>query len=156
MSDANEAGPSLGHHWHILEAESGAGAGDASETLSTRFAEREIAEAHIELAEGIWHRPGAGAAALAHRLAATVIFSLIEDDSRLWRLSPLVRDIVTLGEEAVPSSLDALCAALEDMVEAPFRPLVEGLAGDIGVVERRFHEVVGLALTVARKISALP
>jgi len=85
-----------------------------------------------------------------------VIFALIGDDSRDWRLSPLVRDVVTLGEEALPASIDALAAVLEDGVEAPFRTLVERLAGDFGVVERRFQEVVGLVSTVAREVAAPP
>ncbi len=116
----------------------------------------EIAEAYVERAEGLWHQPGTGALALAHRLAATLVLALIEQDTRRWRLSPLVRDIVTLGEGAVPASLEALNAQLGDLAGESFCELVGRLAGDIGRAERRFQEVRELAFSVAREISALP
>ncbi len=123
---------------------------------SLRGAALEAARVHIDRAEGIWHRPGQGEAALAHRLAAAVILALIVADSRYWRLSPLVRDIVTLGNQAVPPSIEALCRALEEASEGPFLSMVLGLAGDMAVAERRFREVVGLVSTAAREIAAPP
>lgn len=166
MSDTGED-PCLGHHWHALEAEEADHALEAEETgaafpdtggapLPAVVEALVVASGHLELAEGLWHRPGQGALALAHRLAAAVILSLIGDDSRHWRLSPLVRDIVTLGEEALPSSVDALGAMLEEAGATPFRTLVERLAGDLAVAERRFEEVVGLVSAVAREVAAPP
>jgi len=105
--------------------------------------------------DGLWHRAGAGPVTLAHRLAAATIYALLYEDSRDWRLSPVIRDIIALGDSVVPDSIDALDTATRQVVDgAPFRPLVESLAGDLGTAERRFRDVVGLASGIAREVAA--
>ena len=154
MADEQEAEGCLGRNWERLEAEAEEPAAGASVPEAEA---RLVAMAHVELADGLWHRAGAGPVTLAHRLAASTIYSLIYEDSRDWRLSAVVRDIVALGEAVLPESLNALEASIRLVVDGtPYRPVVERLAGDRGAAERRFHDVISLASSIARKVATVP
>ena len=93
---------------------------------------------------------------MAHRLAASLLFSLVTPSSRQWRLSPLVRDIVALGEASLPASLADLAVVVEPLAGETYLSVVELAAGDRASAELRFREVVGLALSIAREIASLP
>ena len=111
---------------------------------------------HIRLADNLWHRSGGGPIALAHRLAASVLLSLVFDDRRRWRLSALVRDIVALGEDALPGSVADLAASVEPLAGRPFVELLDLVAGGGDVAAARFQAVAALAASIAREIAALP
>jgi hypothetical protein len=113
-----------------------------------------VALVHIGLAKRLWQQSGGGEAALAHRLAASLLLSLLVAEPQHWRLSAAVRDIVALGEAVLPCSLTALVGLVEPLVGRPYRVLVEELAGGLGAAERRFGEVIGLATGIARQIGA--
>jgi len=115
-----------------------------------------VALVNIRLAVKLWHRDGGGRRALAHRLAASVLLSLINAEPRRWRLSPLVRDIVALGEAALPESLIALAELVEPLAGRPYQEAVTGAAGSPDIAEKRFQDVVQLAKVIAREVSALP
>ena len=115
-----------------------------------------VALVHIRAAGGLWHRQGGGRVAMAHRLAASLLFSLITPSSREWRLSPLVRDIVALGETALPGSLADLAAVVEPLAGETYLSVAVLAAGDRKTAEKRFEDVLGLARSIAREIAALP
>jgi len=149
MPGGEEGCGCVGRNWDVIEAEEAALAGTGSEAELAALT-------HLELADGLWHRAGAGPMALAHRLAAAVIYSFIRNDSRSWRLSPLVLDIVALGEGALPESVSALEARVAEGAGAAFLSMIERLAGAPDQAEERFAVVVGIARTAAREIAALP
>lgn len=122
----------------------------------TRSQAELVALVHIRAAGGLWHRQGGGRIAMAHRLAASLLFSLISPSSRLWRLSPLVRDIVALGEAALPGSLADLAIVVEPLAGESYLSIAVQAAGDRLTAEARFREVLDLARSIAREIAALP
>ena len=115
-----------------------------------------VALVHVRHATALWHRQGGGRLATAHRLAASLLFSLITPSSRDWRLSPLVRDIVALGETALPATLEELAVLVEPVAGEAYLSVAEAAAGDRETAERRFSQVLGLARSIARDIAALP
>ncbi len=134
--------------------------GDAGETSlpaapSVHRAE-EIALNHLELADGLQHQAGHESMVLAHRLAAAMLFSLISTTSQKWWLAVLIRDIITVGEVALPVSLEALAARLAPVVALPFRTAVGDLIDDDGTAERHFTDLVGLARSIAREVAVMP
>ncbi len=130
---------------------------DAGATVPDVRVEAEtLAIAHQKLAEDLWQRPGGGRVAIAHRLAASVLMSLIADTPQDWRLSPLVRDVVVLGEAALPISLALLLTEIEPLVGNSSRSFVEKTVGNIDAAESRFRDVIKLAATIAREIATVP
>ncbi|MEI6556973.1 MAG: hypothetical protein WCO00_01090 [Rhodospirillaceae bacterium] len=115
-----------------------------------------VAMVHIRAAGGLWHRQGGGRLAMAHRLAASLLFSLIAPSSRHWRLSPLVRDIVALGAAEVPGSVTELASLVSPLAGEPYLSVVAATAGDIATADRRYQEVISLASAIAREVAALP
>ena len=115
-----------------------------------------VAMVQIRAADALWHRQGGGREAMAHRLAASLLLSLVSASSRQWRLSPLVRDIVALGEAALPAGLGELALIVEPLAGEPYLATVDAAAGNRETAETRFGEVVGLARAIAREIAALP
>jgi hypothetical protein len=111
---------------------------------------------HHRLAEELWHRSGGGHAAVAHRLASSVLLSLVHGPARCWRLAPLVRDLVALGEPVLPASLEAMAAEVESTAGRPYRSVVERVAGGLELAERRYRAVVDLAGTIARQVAVAP
>lgn len=115
-----------------------------------------VAMVQIRAADALWHRQGGGREAMAHRLAASLLLSLVSGSSRQWRLSPLVRDIVALGEAALPASLGELALIVEPLAGEPYLAELDAAARSRDIAEMRFGEVVGLARGIAREIAALP
>ena len=115
-----------------------------------------VALVHLRVAAALWHRQGGGHVATAHRLAAALLFSLVTPSSQQWRLSPLVRDLVALGEGVLPAGLDELAALVEPLAGESYLSVLEGVAGGREGARRRFQEVVELARGVAAGVAALP
>ncbi len=115
-----------------------------------------VALVHVRLARQYWQRPGGGERALAHRLAAALLLSLISDEPKHWRLSAPVRDIVTLGERAVPGDVAALSALVVPLAGCSYQSLVERLAGDAAAAEQRFRDIADMAARIAREVAAVP
>ena len=115
-----------------------------------------VALVHIKAAGGKWQRAGGGKVAMAHRLAASVLFSLVTPSSKQWRLSSLVRDIIALGEEALPVNLMDLARIVEPLAGEAFLSVAEQAAGGLVRAGERYREVVALACSIAREVSALP
>ena len=115
-----------------------------------------MALVHLRVAAALWHRQGGGRVATAHRLAAALLFSLISPSSREWRLSPLVRDLIALGEGALPAGLDELAVVVEPLAGECYLSVLDGVAGGRAGAEGRFREVVELARGIAAGVAAFP
>jgi hypothetical protein len=135
---------------------------DAPQSLSSApssiFRAEEIALSHLELADGLRRQAGHESVALAHRLAAAVLFSLTSTEQHNWWLAVLVRDIITVGEDALPDHLEALGCLLEPVGTAslPFRALVDDLTEDAVAAEHHYAELIRLACSIAREVAPIP
>ncbi len=113
----------------------------------------DVALAHLERADELQPLAGYESVVLAHRLAAATLFSLSRTESDAWWLAVLVRDIIRVGEGALPRSLDALVTALGPVAAIPFRAVVEDLTGDVHAAERHFAELIDVSCVVAREVA---
>ncbi|MEI8393850.1 MAG: hypothetical protein WCF85_03875 [Rhodospirillaceae bacterium] len=131
------------------------GDGDPASTITSRV--ELMALVHYRLSESLWHRSGSGRQALMHRIAAAILFSSLGEDRRRWRLASVVRDVMAVGDAALPDSLAVLAGEVSFLVgHPPFLGTLETIFDGREAAEARFHTVIDLTRIIVREVSALP